>query len=1105
MSDTTPDSSADGGEKKSGGAIGWMARNGVAANLLMFGIFACGIVLGLMQVRQEVFPEFALDVVSVRVPYPGASPEEVEQGIVLAVEEEVRGIDGVKSVDATAAEGYGAVSVELLLGANPDKVLADVKNAVDRITSFPEDAEEPSVSLLSTRRRVISLFLSGDQDLSVLQDLAEDAREELIAGDGVTYVEVRGVPPNEVAIEIDRETLERYGLTLDEVAQRVKASSLELPAGGIDTDGGEILVKLDDRRRTGEEFRDIVVRGTASGGVLKLGDVATIRDTFQENDQATYLDGKPAVEVVAFRVGSESPQGVADAVKAYAETLRAELPDNVEISLLKDDSILLRQRISLLVKNAAQGLLLVLLVLYLFLNVRLAFWVALGIPISFLGAFALMPPLDITVNMISLFAFIITLGLVVDDAIIIGENIYEKMEQGLEPMQAAIAGAREMAVPVTFAILTTIAAFSPMFFVPGVSGKLFRILPGIALAVLIFSLIESFFVLPAHLGHTTFVEAFVKKRLAFLDIPGTWFAKRLAWFNEKVYEPTLRASVEYRYVAAATAFALFAATIGLVGSGFIPFLPFPVLEGNTVTASVRLPYGTPVERTEEVRRILEDGARKALEEVGNEEILDGLITRVGEGPSPGGPVGGTAAVGSHLLTIEMELIGSEQRDISATDVEEAWARNVPAITGLEQLTFNANVGPSGSADVEIQVSHTDYDKVIAASTELTEKLRSYTDLTGVSNSYAAGKEQYTYSLKPAATTLGITANDVARQLRAAFFGSEALREQRGRNEVKVIARLPRDQRTSLHDLEQLRIRTPQGGFVPLEQVATLTPEKSPTDIQRENGKRVVSVTALLAEGVASNQKVMADLTSSGFGDEEAPYFDQLREKYPGLDIGESGQQAELGESLRVLMSYFGVALIVIYALLAIPFKSYLQPVIIMFGAIPMGVVGAVLGHLLLGYELSMVSMFGIVALAGVVINDSLVLIDAANGYRRKNADATALDAIIYAGTRRLRPILLTSLTTFFGLMPLIFETEVQAQFIVPMAISLGFGILFATFVILLLVPSLYLILEDAVWAGQRLVGLLLGGSGDRASESEAGNEEQEETEVGPAPQPSPAK
>jgi multidrug efflux pump subunit AcrB len=1054
------------------GAIAWMVKNTVASNLLMFGILACGVFLGLLQVKQEVFPEISLDLVNARVVYPGASPDEVEQGIVLAIEEEVRGIDGVKSVDATAGEGFGSVTVELLLGADPDKAAADVKNAVDRITTFPEDAEEPSVSLLSPRRRVISLFIAGDQPLTTLQDIAEDARRELIAGGGVTYVEVKGVPENEVAIEVDRATLERYGLTLDEIAQRVRASSLELPAGGIDTTSGEVLVKLDDRRRRGFEFEDIVVRGTAGGGVLTLGDIATVRDTFEENDQATYLDGRRAVEIVAYRVGTETPQSVADYVKQYAATLDAGLPDNLDVRLLKDDSEILVQRIELLVKNAAQGLMLVLFILYLFLNIRLAFWVALGIPISFLGAFALMPTFDITVNMISLFAFIITLGLVVDDAIVLGENIYEKMEQGLDAQRAAIEGAQEMAVPVTFAILTTIAAFSPMFFVPGVSGKIFRILPSIALAVLVFSLIESFFILPAHLGHETTAEAFVRTKMRWLDAPSRWFASGLAWFNRTVYEPVLRRIVQLRYIAAATAFAVFVGTLGIVGGGFIPFVPFPILEGNTVTASVRLPYGTPVQRTEEVRRTLEASARRALEAQSEEGLLEAIIARVGEGPSSqDGPVAASAPTGSHLLAIELELIGSENRETTATAIEEAWSSETPPIAGLESLTFNANIGPAGDADLEVQLVHADQEVLIAASRDLTEVLQNYTDLIGVQNSYAAGKPQFSYSLTDAATTLGLTGNDVGRQLRAAFFGAEALRDQRGRNEVEVRVRLPPEERSSLYDLEQLRIRTPAGGFVPLEQVATLSREQAPTDILRDNGNRVVNVKAYLAPGVASNQAVVKDL--------DAKVFDRLRKDYPGLRIGYGGQQAELGESLRVLGLYFVIALVVIYALLAIPFRSYTQPLLIMFGAIPMGIVGAIWGHLLLGYELSMVSMFGVVALSGVVINDSLVLIDAANTKRRDEPDTDAFDAILYAGTRRLRPILLTSLTTFFGLMPLIFEKSVQAVFIIPMAISLGVGILFATAVILLIIPSLYLILEDVLHTAGRFASWLLGG-GDEA-------------------------
>ncbi|TVQ90248.1 MAG: efflux RND transporter permease subunit [Deltaproteobacteria bacterium] len=1047
-----------------GGLIALMAKNSVAANLLMVFIMLAGVFLGILQLRQEVFPEFDLDIISVQVVYPGASPDEVEQGIVLAVEEEVRSLDGVKSVRSTASEGVGAIQVELLLGANPDKVLADVKNAVDRITSFPEEAEQPSVSLLTSRRQVIGMVISGDQSLRTLHNLAEKARVDLLAGGGVTVVELDGVPPLEVAVEISREDLERYDLSLDEVAQRIRLSSLELPAGGVETRRGQVLVKVDDRRRSGFAFADVVLRGTPGGGVLRLADIATIRDTYAETDQAAYLDGERAVRIDAYRVGSESPQQVADTVRAYAQTLQDAYPDGIRVTLLKDQSILLRERIDLLVRNGVQGLFLVLVVLYLFLNARLAFWVAVGIPISFLGAFALLPGFDITINMISLFGFIITLGLVVDDAIIVGENIFEKMEQGLAPMEAAIVGAREMSVPVTFAVLTTIVAFSPMFFVPGVTGKIFFILPGIVLAVLIFSLIESFLVLPAHLGHQSRLARFVQRRLRFIDAPSRWFSERLAAFTDRVYRPVLRGVLRGRYLVSGLAVALFAISVGVTASGMVPFSPFPRLEGNEVTAAAQLPFGAPIEATERVRAALEEGLAQAVEELDAPEAVVGVFSAVGRGPIAGGPVSTPTAGGSHLVTVELELVGSERRKVTAEQIAKAWERSTPLLPGLESLTFNANIGPGGEADVDVQLSHPDPEVLVTLAAQMADTLRGYSDLTGVKNSYAEGKPQLSYQILPRASTLGLTGSDVARQLRASFFGSEALREQRGRNEVKVMVRLPREQRETEFTLEELRVRTPTGGYVPLREIAEVRRGQSPTDIRREDGRRVVDVTAMLAEGVDSNQRVVRSLSEE--------VFPALREQHPALGLRFAGSQADLSEAISTLMRYYAVALVVIFALLAIPFRSYGQPLIIML-AIPMGYVGAVGGHVLLGYGMSMISLFGIVALSGVVVNDSLVLIDAAN-QRRRQDDFGAVDAILYAGARRLRPILLTSFTTFFGLMPLIFETSVQARFIIPMAISLGFGILFATFVILLLVPAGYLILEDIKQLSARFFGAILG-------------------------------
>jgi multidrug efflux pump subunit AcrB len=1072
------------------GFIAWMAKNPVAANLLVGMIILSGIFLGIMRFKLEVFPEIDLDLISVQVPYPGASPEEVEQGIVLAVEEEVRGIDGVKSVDSVAGEGAGVVTVEVILGQDPEKVLSDVKNAVDRITSFPLDAEEPIVSLIKPKRQVISLIISGDQDLRTLHDLAEDARAQLLSRGGITLIDLQGVPPLEVAVEVRREDLERYGLTLDEVAARIRASSLEIPAGGVDAEAGEILVKVDDRRRLGPEFGDILVRGTRNGGgVLRLADIATIRDTYAETDQASYLDGNRAVQVIAFRVGNESPITIAEKVKTFAAELQERMPAGVNIKTIKDDSVLLKSRINLLVVNAIQGFILVVLVLWLFMNVRLAFWVGFGIPVSFLGAFAFLPAADISINMISLFGFIIVLGMVVDDAIVIGENIYEKTERGVPPLQAAVEGTREMIVPVTFAVLTTVAAFAPLFFVPGVSGKIFAILPFIVITVLLVSLVEGFLSLPAHLGHKGVFWRVFEQWFWFLDIPSKYVTRGLNWFSERLYRPILEASIRYRYAAIGIAAAAFIVSLGMAISGAVPFSPFPRLEGNQVTASARLPYGAPMATTEQVRAWLEDGARKGLAEL-DEPVLVAMYTRVGEGITPGGAAGGQTPVGSHLVTVELELLPSEERTITAEQVARAWEKNVPPIPGLESLQFTSNFGPGGGVDVDVQLTHIDQTQLIAAADEVTKVMKGYADLTSVNNTYSQGKSQVTYALRPEAATLGITSNDVARQLRAFFFGAEALREQRGRNELKVMVRLPRDQRDSEHALEQARIRTPTGGFVPIGQVADLTRERSPTDIRREDGRRVVDVTASLAPGVKSNQRVVRDL--------QADVFPKLKAEYPGLSMRFAGAQADTNEALNTLGLYYLVGLAAIYVLLAIPFKSYFQPIIIML-AIPLGFVGALWGHVALGYGLSMISMFGIVALSGVVVNDSLVLIDAAN--ERRRAGDNAHDAILWAGIRRLRPILLTSFTTFGGLMPLIFEQSVQARFIIPMAISLGIGIMFATFVTLLVIPAGYMILEDLFWMFHQIgVGIF----GKKMVE-EVEHENAEDDGVLPIPTEQPAK
>lgn len=1035
------------------GPIAWMTKNVVTANLLMF-IILIGGLLNMGRVKQEVFPEFTLDLVNITVPYPGASPAEVEQGIVLAVEEAVRGLDGVKKVTSTSSEGAGSVNVELLLGADPDKVLSDVKTEVDRIVTFPEEAEEPSVTLAARKSEVISLVLYGDLDQAALHELAERARAGMLSLDGVTQVEIDGVPPLEVAIEVPRENLEAYGLTLDQVALAIRQASLERPGGQVETEGGEFLVRVSDRALTGAEFADIIVRGTAAGGELRLGDIATITDGFEDVDRATFYNGQPAVRVTAYRVGDETPISVAQAVRGYAEILDAELPDTVELAIWNDDSVMLAERIDLLLRNALQGLVLVLLVLTLFLEFRLAIWVAVGIPISFMGAFLLMPATGISINMVSLFAFIITLGMVVDDAIVVGENVYERMQQGMDHLSAAIQGAREMAVPVTFAILTTVAAFSPLFFVPGVMGKIFVIMPTVVISVLLFSLIESFFILPAHLAHT---EGESRNPLwrGVLAVTGRIHAfgsRNLERFTERVYTPFLELTLRYRYIAVSAAVAMFIASVGSVASGFVPFSFFPKLEADVVTVTARLPYGAPQESTEQVLETIQAGARASVAELGGDEVFVGMFSQVGVGMAVDGPGGGAAEVGSHIGTVSVQLVPSGERDFTSADFSTAWDANTPEIAGLESISFLASAGPGAGAAVDLELSHPDTAVLAEVSAAVTEQLRTYSDLKDVVNTYAAGKPQLDFTLLPAARTLGLTADEISRQIRSAFYGAEAVREQRGRNELKVMVRLPEAQRRSEHDIEQLEIRTPEGGFVPLSSVASFTRGQAATSIDRYNGQRVVNVSAELRQGVKSPQTVLDDLKET--------YLPELQAEYPALSVDFAGAQREQGEAFAALGQNYLLALFAIFALLAIPFKSYTQPAIVM-SAIPFGFVGAVLGHFVMGYELSLISMFGIIALSGVVINDSLVLIDSTNR-KREEPGVSAHDAIVHGGTRRLRPILLTSLTTFFGLAPMIVETSMQARFLIPMAISLGFGVLFATGIILVIVPCLYMIREDIV-------------------------------------------
>ncbi len=1031
------------------GPIAWMAQNSVAANLFMIILLVGGLLFAL-QVKQEVFPEFEIDYIQTSVAYPGASPAEVEQGIILAIEEGVRGLDGIKKVQSIAVEGSGIVLTELETNANKNKALQDVKNAVDRITSFPQDAERPIVSLLTMRREVISIILYGDVDESELRQLGESVRLEMLKKPGVTQVELGGVRPLEISIEVSQEKLRTYNLTLDQIAHKVASTAIELPGGSVKTPGGEVLIRTAERRDFGSQFANIPLVSRADGTHVVLSDIATIIDGFRDTDQAAYCNGKPAVRVAVFRTGDQTPIEISQKAKDYAEELKQTLPSTIGVTTWLDSAEIYEGRLNLLLRNAGLGLVLVLLILGIFLEIRLAFWVTMGIPISILGSFLLFPVFDVTVNMISLFAFIVTLGIVVDDAVVVGENIYEFRQRGYNYVEAAILGAREVAVPVTFSILTNMAAFMPLMFVPGVTGKFFFVIPIIVVSVFGISWFESLFVLPSHLGHSKpWTPKGIFKLISYIQ---GFFASALQKFIDYLYDPLLNVTLRNRYLTLAIGLAVLTMTGGFVAAGHINFNFFPRVDSDTITADAVLPYGSPVEETKKVLDKMLIAAEQIIENHGGDRIKRGVMTFIGGNPFSGGLTGDPVSIGgskSHLASVQVFLVDSDLRDLSAKQFSEEWREEVGNIPGLETLTFKYSAGPSAGAPIDIELSHPDINVLRSAAAELAKSLEIFNGVKDIDDGFEVGKPQFDMKIKPEAQSLGLTASDLARQVRSAFYGSRAFRQQRGREEIWIMVRLPEAERESIFNIEDFLIRTPQGGEIPLTEAAEIELGRAYTRINRTDGHRVVNVTGDIVYGVANADKVIADV--------QRDILPGILGRYPGLSYSLEGEQREQNESMSSILTGFLLAQIVIFAMLAIPFRSYIQPIIVMF-SIPFGMVGVVIGHVIMGYDLSFVSMMGTVALSGVVVNDSLVLVHAANGARDKGE--TPLEAITYAGKRRLRPIMLTSFTTFFGLMPMIMETSVQARFLIPMAIALGYGIMFATLIALLLVPALYLIVED---------------------------------------------
>ncbi len=1055
-------------------AIAWFARNHVAANLLMAAM-AIGGLVSLPNIQQKTFPDIDREVVSIGVEYLGAAPEEVEEGVCIRIEEEISGIDGIEKITSSAAEGACGVSAELMEGYPVDRALSEIKNAVDSITTFPVETEKPIVSHAEIRRTVVQLAVSANATERSLKIYGERIRDALTSLEGITQVDLKTAREYEISIEVPEQTLRRFGLTFDEVVEAVRRGSLDRPGGSVKTAGGEILLRTKGQAYTAPEFAEIVLRTEPDGTRLLLGDVANIVDGFDETDRYARFDGNPAVGLTVYRVGEQRVLEMVDMIRGELGALRTQLPDGLDVTIWTDSAKTLRDRLNILVANGLGGFVLVFVVLALFLRLKLAIWVSLGVPLSILGALFVFPVADISIDVISLFAFIMVLGLLVDDAVVVGENVHRHQENAEDPLEAAIVGTQEVSIPVIFGVLTTIAAFLPMIFAPGDMGQIFGVIGLSAILCLVFSVIESQLVLPAHLGH---MKPTVVKELERGDsIQARWkrlqarTATSLNRLARDRYRPLLDRALasRYRVIAAGQAILLIAlATAALgVGGARMNFSFFPPIESDYVRAFLTLPQGTPVETTEGASRVLEESARRMKAqldaegyEVDGESLVKHILVSVGNQPEnrSGAPGSASTSSGSHVAQVDIEIQAGDVRPISAAEIKRRWREATPPIPDVVELTFRAELFSVGDP-IDIQLRSSDTEQLREAADKLKTKLGDYAGVSDISDSFREGKQEIKLDILPAAQSLGITLDDLSKQVRQAFYGEEAQRIQRGRDDVRVMVRYPLERRRSLADLDDLRIRTPDGGEVPFYAVARAELGRGYATIQRTDRQRVINVTADVdVKQVAAND-VIADL-----GREFLP---TLMADHPGLSYSLEGEQAEQAESFQGLILNYGIALLMIYALLAIPLRSYVQPLIIM-AVIPFGLVGAIIGHWFMfaarelltdqSFNFSMMSVFGFVALTGVVVNSSLVLVHYINDRR---ARGYALEeAVRDAGVARFRPIALTSITTFVGLLPILREGSVSAQFLIPMATSLGFGVLFGSAISLFLVPSAYIVLED---------------------------------------------
>jgi len=1018
--------------------IEWFARNSVAANLLM-AILLVGGIYTVFTIKKEIQPRIDTNYINITVPFLGATPLDAEEGVVVKIEEAIQDIEGIEEIISTASRGSGNVTVEVDADYDVTEVMDQVKNRVDAISTFPENTEKPVISRTQFQQQVIFASVYGDVDERTLKEYAKQVRNEIVTLPGVTRAEILGARPYEISIEVSEFTLQGYGLTLSDVAAAVRRGSLDLSAGAIRSESGDILVRTKGQAYVGRDFEEIVVRTNADGTRILLKDIATIHDEFVESDSFSEYNGKPAISIQVMSVGNQSELDISKTVRDYVERKAASLPPDVQVATWADVSYYLKGRLDMMIKNLVMGAALVFLTLALFLRLKLAFWVMVGLPIAFMGAFFLLPLFDVTLNMISLFGFILVLGIVVDDAIVIGESVYTNIRAKGHSVDNVVEGVLKVLVPATFGVLTTIAAFLPILLVTGISGQFFAAIGWVVVLCLFFSIVESKLILPAHLAHMK-VKHYGKDTHNQVIRFQRFFSEGLHHFVDDFYSPLLARALKRRYLTLSIFISLLILSVGLLAGGILRFVFFPDIKADFLRVELEMNEGTPSSETHAALQRIQDGLWQLDRKVSAEQ-----------GVESGAVVMSVLSFSRNDTSGEVitELVKENDDVIAGPEVLRRWRETVGDIPGAKTLGFEGATGPGGGPSISIQLIGANIEQVGRAAKDLEQRIRGYEGVFDVRNSFERGMPEIKLNIKPEAEALGLTLSDLARQVRAGFYGEEVQRVQRGQDEVKVMVRFPRDERDSVGYLENMRIRTPDGGRVPFHAVAEVELTESPTTIRRFDRERSVRLSAEVDKENYEPGKITDDILKK-----ELP---EVLALYPGVRHRLSGASQSAQEVQRDLVKGAAFALFLIYALMAVPLRSYAQPLIIM-SVIPFGIIGALVGHWILGIPVSMMSFFGIIALAGVVVNDSLILVDFVN--RERKLGVPLAQAVNDAARKRFRAILLTSLTTFFGLIPIVLESSLQAQIVIPMAASLAFGILFATIITLFLIPALYLILDD---------------------------------------------